>query len=385
MRSRTIVALLAFTGAQSLAAQPAETYGFVSRLGIDTVALERVTRTATRLEGDVVDRVPRVVRRHYVADLNPDGTVRRFEVTIRPAHPVPPAPAEQRITVEFGGDSLTVTIRSDSTVVRRVAASGLIMPWMLYGPGTYEQMFMVARRRGNDSVAVAAYSPGSRGVTPTFVRAAGNDSVALAFFGDLIMARVDQSGRLLGLNGARTTIKVLIERVRDVDVPAIAARFAAAEPAMPTATAMSPRDTARGTYGSADLLVDYGRPAKRGRLIFGGIVPWDQVWRTGANAATQFSTSRDLEFAGGVVVPAGKYTLWSLPTPAGTQLIVNQQTGQWGTQHDGKQDLVRLPLAVEKTAAPVEVFTIRIEESAGGGRIVMDWDTTRWVAAFKVK
>jgi hypothetical protein len=111
--------------------------------------------------------------------------------------------------------------------------------------------------------------------------------------------------------------------------------------------------------GSAALWIDYGRPAKRGRRILGEIVPYDQVWRTGANAATQIHTAADLR-VGDVILPAGRYTLWTLPTRQGATLIINRQTGQWGTQYDPAQDLVRALLLTAQLPESVERFTISI-------------------------
>jgi hypothetical protein len=130
--------------------------------------------------------------------------------------------------------------------------------------------------------------------------------------------------------------------------------------------------------------VDYGRPSRRGREIFGNVVPWGTVWRTGANAATQFRTDRDLEI-GGVVLPAGTYTLWTLPAPTGWHLIVNRQTGQWGTAYDSTQDFIRVPLTVTVLAAPVEVFTIAVEPQGAGGVLSFAWDRTRALVPFTVR
>jgi len=139
---------------------------------------------------------------------------------------------------------------------------------------------------------------------------------------------------------------------------------------------LSTRDTARATLGGADVWVDYSRPQKRGREIFGNVVPWNTVWRTGANAATQFSTPVDLVI-GGATVPAGKYTLWSVPTPSGWKLIVNKQTGQWGTIYDAAQDLVRVDAKVETVTTPVEQFVITFEPGSAPTALTFTWDKTR--------
>lgn len=146
----------------------------------------------------------------------------------------------------------------------------------------------------------------------------------------------------------------------------------------------SPRDSVKTTIAGADLKVDYGRPSKRGREVFGTLEKWGNVWRTGANQATHFTTSKTLKF-GAATVPAGTYTLYTLLDQGGKwQLIVNKQTGQWGTVYDQKQDLVRIPLTVEQTPAVVEMMEITITPAGAGGEIAILWDRTKAKAAFTV-
>jgi hypothetical protein len=158
--------------------------------------------------------------------------------------------------------------------------------------------------------------------------------------------------------------------------PAPAAQPQAASQAQggPQAPA-SPRDTAEMTYAGERIYVDYGRPSVRGRTIMGGLVPYGQVWRTGANAATTLVTPRDIRI-GDTPVPAGTYTLYTLPAESGWQLIVNKQTGQWGTEYDAAQDLARIPMRVERTSAPVEQFTINLTAGSPAS-LVMEWENTR--------
>jgi hypothetical protein len=168
---------------------------------------------------------------------------------------------------------------------------------------------------------------------------------------------------------------------------AAALTFAVAQGAGAQAQQMaSPRDTAMQMIGGTHVMVDYGRPSKRGREIFGGLVPHDRVWRTGANAATTFVTSRDLVI-GGTPVPAGTYTLYTLPSAKGWKLIVNKQTGQWGTEYDQGQDLARIDMKVETASGPpVEQFTIDIEpRGTTGGTLRLSWDTTRASVPFTIK
>jgi hypothetical protein len=135
----------------------------------------------------------------------------------------------------------------------------------------------------------------------------------------------------------------------------------------------SPRDTARATIGTAHVVIDYGRPSKRGRDIFGGLVPYGQVWRTGANAATVLQTDQPL-WIDTLKVPAGTYTLYTLPSATGWQLIVNKEVGQWGLVYHPEFDLGRVPMTVATTTASpaVEKFLIKV----GKGWLRLRWDTT---------
>lgn len=148
---------------------------------------------------------------------------------------------------------------------------------------------------------------------------------------------------------------------------------------------LSPRDTTRASIGAAHLLVDYGRPSKRGRVIWGGLNPWGKVWRTGANAATTFVTDKDLAF-GQTVVPAGTYTLYTVPNEQGPwYLVVNKQNGQWGTEYHQEQDLVRIPMTSKSVGSPVEKFAINIVPEGSGGVFELVWDKTEADAPFIVK
>jgi hypothetical protein len=140
---------------------------------------------------------------------------------------------------------------------------------------------------------------------------------------------------------------------------------------------LSPRDTTTQTIGSAHITVDYGRPSMRRRAIFGALVPYGAVWRTGANEATHLRTDRDIRI-GSVRVPRGTYTLWTIPDRDGWTLIINRQTGQWGTDYDKARDLGRTPMYTETLATSVEQFTIGLEPGRkGSGVLTMSWDKTR--------
>ena len=144
------------------------------------------------------------------------------------------------------------------------------------------------------------------------------------------------------------------------------------------------RDTATSQIGNAMFTVDYGRPLLRGRKLLGDVLPYDRVWRTGANAATQFITPVPIKFAG-MQVPAGMYTLWTVPHTGGVDLIVNRQTGQWGTEYNGSRNLGIARMTTETLLKPVEEFTISIVPlDPKHGTLVMEWGSFRWTAPIEL-
>jgi hypothetical protein len=194
-------------------------------------------------------------------------------------------------------------------------------------------------------------------------------------------ATVDSSGRLLAYSGGRTTYKVDVERLAEPpDVKEIGDRFAAAEAKAGAAKQLSVRDTLRAVIGNASFTVDYGRPMARGRDLLGNVLPYDRVWRTGANAATQFTTSAPITIAG-IPLSPGTYTLWTIPRANGADLIVNEQTGQWGTGYNAAHNIGTAAMTTDITETPVEKFTISIRPNgADRGELLMEWGTFRWSA-----
>lgn len=134
----------------------------------------------------------------------------------------------------------------------------------------------------------------------------------------------------------------------------------------------SPPAKAETTIAGKKVTIDYSAPSVRSRKIYGGLVPYEKVWRTGANAATTLKTETDL-LIGGTRVPAGTYTLYTVPGETNWKLIINKQTGQWGTEYDQAQDLARVDMNTEPLSTPVETFKISIIN----GKLIMDWENTR--------
>jgi hypothetical protein len=157
------------------------------------------------------------------------------------------------------------------------------------------------------------------------------------------------------------------------------ASIAQAQMNMPAASKkpLSPPEVATATIGKVGITINYASPSRRGRKIMGELVPYGKVWRTGANAATTLTTTGNLKI-GGLRVKAGTYTLYTLPAEKGWTLIVNKQTGQWGTIYDEKQDLGRVPMVAAKIPVhDLENFIIVIQpKGANKGELHLRWEDT---------
>ena len=147
-------------------------------------------------------------------------------------------------------------------------------------------------------------------------------------------------------------------------------------PAQPGAPLPSPPATASVTVAGGTIDIHYNTPHMRGRKIMGELVPYGKVWRTGANPATTLITSVPLTF-GTLLVPAGTHTIYTLPSADTWQLIINNQTGQWGLTYDQAQDLGRTPMMAKPMTTPQEVMSISFENTTKiSTEMHIRWETT---------
>lgn len=360
---------------------------YVLLLGNDTVAVDQFTMSRDRVEGTIVTHLPRAVLTRYTVALNPaTGRASQIQYNSRLPDGSLIATAGQagvrQVTIDFAGDSAVTRVQRDTVVTMRVAAPNAF-PYLNYGIAFFQLPVSALRAAGRDSASYAIYT-GGRVTTPITARRIGPNRYVFSLAGFGFAVRTDDGGVVQTVDGSGTTQQfVATLRNEPINPMTLASAWAAAERTRRASTALSPRDTTRATIGSAQLLVDYSRPLTRGRRVWGsnGVLN-DTLWRTGANAATQFRTNAPLTI-GGQQVPPGTYTLWTLAVPGRYQLILNKQTGQWGTVYDPAQDLVRVPAQARPLSAPVEQFTIALEPTgANAGLIRLQWGTQELTVPF---
>jgi hypothetical protein len=357
---------------RSRAPAPTSAGGLIVTLGADTVAVERFERYPDRIEGTLVRRVPATRVHHYVATLAPDGHPIRFDDSVSSRAGVPTPTELKAASAMFGPDSSVITVTRDSAVTRRVPAP-LGFPTLPESFALYE--LWLPRLAHDTMITLVAPIGGPAGrLRP---RRGGGDTVLIPIIGGAFVARADGAGRLLELDGGGTTLKYHVTRVAALPLERLAARYAWRDS---TGGGLGPsvsgRDTVIGTVGTSRVWIDYGRPAKRGREIFTRGVLGDTLWRTGANAATQLEISAPVEI-GGARLPPGRYSLWThFRADGSAELIVNGQSGQWGTQYDPSRDVLRVPLQAVPLAISVERFTIALETGGLAPRLALRWDRT---------
>jgi hypothetical protein len=148
---------------------------------------------------------------------------------------------------------------------------------------------------------------------------------------------------------------------------------------------LSPPAETSLTVNGKTITIKYSAPSMRGRKIFGELVPYEKVWRAGANAATSLHTDADLDI-GGLAVPKGDYTLYVWPEPDQLTLIVNKQTGQWGTMYDQTRDLGRVRMTMSKSPAPIETYKLTLSQKGSqAAQLELAWENTLATVPITVK
>ena len=155
---------------------------------------------------------------------------------------------------------------------------------------------------------------------------------------------------------------------------------------------VSPHETTSAVIDGCRVTITYGRPFTKdpktgeARKIWGGLVPWDKAWRTGSDEATVLLTQKPLMF-GDTLVPAGAYTLYTIPSESGTpKLAISKKLGAWGVPVDEKNDLARVDMKKEAAEKQMDQFTMAVAKNdSGGGEIKLTWEDTQFTVPFTVK
>jgi hypothetical protein len=384
----TVCGLSAFLAVSPLAAQQG---GFVATLGTDTVHAEEFNRTGNTLRGTIATRVgaTKVIRWEIAFDQAGNPLVYHAEAFDGSGAPLRSDGAVASLT--YSADSLIKQILSKGEMVTQRVATPVSawptpsIPYIGVSYLMYEFAFASLRERTRmapDSIVYLAYTF-TGAPNPVRKRAwlVAPDSAELDYFGVARSGyRFDAEGALIRADWTGTTYGYRVARVARLDVDAIARRWHDADVAGKAFGALSPRDSVIGIIGTATVSIDYSRPARRGRTIWGDVVRPGVVWRLGADIATHFATPADL-MIGDTRIPVGRYTLWMLYRADGSGLlVVNSKVNIFGTGYDPRADIARIPLTRQDRQPPAERLTL----SVTGRALEIAWGDVRWSVATRL-
>jgi hypothetical protein len=219
------------------------------------------------------------------------------------------------------------------------------------------------------------------GVYEIGIRRIKNDSLIFGGpFLEYTKIRIDADGRIVTANGIGTPWNYYVTKHAAIDIDKLAERMAKT----PGIGIPSPTETVSAAVHGSKIEVTYGRPLKRGRPIFGGIVPYDSVWRTGAGSPTLLTLGNDIRVQG-TIIPKGKYSIYTIPGRNEWLLIFNTDLNRWPTDRNRKKDYAEVKIPVKRTEEITQQFTIRIEETKRGGVLKISWDDVLAYAEFEIK
>lgn len=366
---------------------------FIMKLGSDTVGLERIVKTGSKVEGVIVRHIPANSMLKYSLVFAKDGHVASYDQGSyrTDGTPNPPNPqtgaAAVGLKMTFVGDTVIREVpTSGQPAVRRTVVPKGTLPAI--GGSWYAYELQVAAARKYGKAYTIGFAPSATSPVTPDIQIVTHDSAEIVSQGFRIGIATDKKGMLVHGDGSLTTQKLDVTPAKDVDVEAIGRAWAATAAATPAGPTNTP-DSVIATLGAAHIRILYSRPAKRGRELWGKLVPFDTTWRLGADYATQLRTDADLDI-GGTTVKAGTYTLWLLPSQGQSFLLVNTKILDprdttrrlWGTEWDPAHDIAKIPVQ-KHLNLPVdeERFHIFIEN----GMLMMHWGNSGYGVSIKAK
>lgn len=373
-------------GLRQVAAQEAL---WVGRLGTDTLVVEGARQVGSRIEGTIVNVAAGLTVQRYQVDLDASGNVRSLRSWTLPDISAPSPPAgTPSLSVEIGADSIRVTRAGrdgpEISAIPSLPGAVPIFDPFFNGPMALMDLALRTARSRGDGV-LRLYYVGTPGVEELPLEQTSRGELSFPYVlaqrypmmaGARLHATMDAEG-LTRFDAGETTFKIVTDRDPWSDPLVLARQFKQRGLGAGGFGALSPTTKASGRVGSVDIEVVYGRPSRRGRQVFPDVVPFGEVWRAGANAATEITFSADV-VVGNRPVPAGSYSVWVIPAETADTLILNRATRIWGTMYDETQDLLRVPLRRDSVEEPIESLTYSITSEGEAGRLELAWDDRRF-------
>ncbi|OEK00221.1 hypothetical protein BFP97_01255 [Roseivirga sp. 4D4] len=360
-------------------------YYLVTKLGNDTLAIERITiDTLGEIKADVLLRSPRISLKSYHLTYDENNIIKEllsFDNTELGSFKGFMRGSIMGTNYKTTGDSLRInTMGRNGPVTYHILNDRQLLPFIDMVHWPFDLAFQ--RHVESDTDSIHQYMLSGRRISDFIIHKTGDRSYTLRHPSRGVMeVNTTNAGGLQRLDAKATTRKLIVTRTNRLDFDALVSRFIEKDKAGSPFGTLSGAIVGDFEFGGSEFQVSYGSPAKRGREIFGGIVPYGARWRTGANRATHFKTSKAIKIEG-KTIPAGEYTLFTIPEANGGTLIINSQTGQNGRSYDESRDFMRTAMSRSSQSEVTEQFTVKVVETASGGSIQLIWDQTIYSVDF---
>lgn len=372
------------TGDTSTTDKSSSEYYFVTKLGSDTLAVERIRRSTSGISADVILRSPRISLRSYTLAYDNDRkltsmftsdntTIGTLENGLKNGTLV--------YSLEVDGDSLMINTEGrNGPVSYKVINDRPMLPFIDMVHWPFDLAFQQSQTAASDSIH--QYMLSGRRASDFIIHKTGSSSYTLRHPSRGVMEVItNREGGLEKLDAKATTRKLIVNREDKLNFDELVSHFVNIDKNGSPFGDLSGAIVGDFSFKNTDFQVTYGSPAKRGRDIFGGIVTYGELWRTGANRATHFKTSRAITIDG-KRIPAGEYTFFTIPEANGGTLIINSQTGQNGRSYNESRDFLRTAMSRSSQESVTEQFTIEVIETETGGSIQLIWDQTVYSVHF---
>ena len=377
--------------ASNISAQHVTPYtaSFIARMGVDTVLVETYTVINNHIYGKAFTRVPEDYIAEFTIHFYPDGSIREFNVNaMNPVNSSIPFEAksgafEYRLNMNCKDDTCTYFNSDPDKNVERVVKHATktmdfvggwvplisLMEWNCMRLAKSQQQSMPLKMINHN---IGVYNIG--------VHYQNKDTIIFGGpFLEYTKIKTDKDGRIQNVDGIGTPWNYIVTKHSPIDIEATARRMTLTPGiGIPSLTESKDFDIQHSKFS-----LTYGRPFKRGRIIFGGVVPYDSLWRTGANGPTTIAFEKDVKI-GKTLVPKGKYSIYTIPKINEWLLIFSTDTKNWPTDPDRSKDFASVTVPVKKSPEVKQQFTIELNETKGGGQIQFMWDDIIAVADFKV-
>lgn len=362
------------------------TSSFVAEWAGDTASLETYTIIGNHMFGKAIHLYPEPHLRQFEFYYNPDGSIRDMDIQFydlnNTAIPLTTRSGFLPYRIKMNARDEIVDFRSidkegEKQWVHKVPRMDFFGGWTPILGQWQWLTSLLTEGKLNDGLLFLNYVIGDYDLE--LVRKSDTEVIFKSAISAPITFYIDESGKIDSINAIGSPWNYKIYKASPIDIEDFTSIFAEKN----VIGDPSPHDNFQTNIGQTRISVGYGRPSKRGREIFGEVVPYGEVWRTGAGPPTTFTTDQDLNF-NGTIIPAGTYNLFTIPESSEWTLIFNTEEEAWGSAYRSEFDLAKVPMQVSTVTRPVDRFTIAVNPTSEGGELVMMWDKTMVKVEFTV-